>query len=157
MSYGRKVMRLIFYLSVFCFFFLNINVIPFKIVPLGSYTPLETLFPLLVAALEVFKQYGLRHVHHTSHGHLYKNLVDSLKFCVDDSPSVKKTNQHWFDLRFAYSIFLWSTRAHSVLLLTLPLRIVLKNPWFITCDHSSKEILLIGDSVKKIKTFVTCV
>jgi hypothetical protein len=44
---GRKVMIL---------FFLNINVIPFKIVPLGSYTPKETLFPLLVAALEVFHQ-----------------------------------------------------------------------------------------------------
>ena len=36
------------------FIFSNINVIPFKIVPLGSYTPIETLFPLLVAALEVF-------------------------------------------------------------------------------------------------------
>jgi hypothetical protein len=35
------------------FIFSNINVIPFKIVPLGSYTPMEKLFPLLVAALEV--------------------------------------------------------------------------------------------------------
>ena len=42
-------MRLIFYLPMI--FFSNINVIPFKIVPLGSYTPMETLFPLLVAAL----------------------------------------------------------------------------------------------------------
>ena len=46
-------------------FFSNINVIPFKIVPLGSYTPMETLFPLLVAALEVFNQYGLQHVRYT--------------------------------------------------------------------------------------------
>ena len=34
--------------------FFNINVIHFKIVPLGSYPPMETLFPLLVGALEVF-------------------------------------------------------------------------------------------------------
>ena len=46
-------------------FFSNINVIPFKIVPLGSYTPIETLFPLLVAALEVFNRYGLQHVRYT--------------------------------------------------------------------------------------------
>ena len=50
---GRKVMRLIFYLPKFLFYS-NINVIPFKIVLLGSYTPMETLFPLLVAALGVF-------------------------------------------------------------------------------------------------------
>ena len=37
-------------------------------------------------------------------------------------------------------------------LLTLPLglRIILKNP----CAHTTNEILLIGDSVKKIKTLV---
>ena len=46
-------------------FFSNINVIPFKIVPLGSYTPMETLFPLLLAVLEVFNQYGLQHVFYT--------------------------------------------------------------------------------------------
>ena len=38
------------------------NVILFKIVPSGSYTPMETLFPLLVAALEVFNRYGLQRV-----------------------------------------------------------------------------------------------
>ena len=43
------------------FIFSNINVIPFKIVPLGCYTPVETLFPLLVAELEVFNRYGLQH------------------------------------------------------------------------------------------------
>ena len=46
-------------------FFFNINVIPFQIVPLGSYTPMETLFPLLVEALEVFNRYGLQHVRYT--------------------------------------------------------------------------------------------
>jgi hypothetical protein len=56
-------MRLTFYLPKFLFFS-NINVILFKIVPLGSYTPMETLFPLLLAALEVFKWYGLQHVHY---------------------------------------------------------------------------------------------
>jgi hypothetical protein len=44
------------------FIFSDINVIPFKILPLGSYTPMEILFPLLVAALEVFNWYGLQHV-----------------------------------------------------------------------------------------------
>jgi hypothetical protein len=54
-------MRLIFYLPKFLYFS-NINVIPFKIVPLGSYTSMETLLPLLVAAQEVFNQYGLQYV-----------------------------------------------------------------------------------------------
>jgi hypothetical protein len=42
----QKIMRLIFYLPKF-YFFSNINVIS-----LGSYTPMEMLFPRLVAALE---------------------------------------------------------------------------------------------------------
>ena len=54
-------MGLIFYLPKFLFFS-NINVIPFAIVTLGSYTPTETLFPLLVAVLEVFNWYGLQDV-----------------------------------------------------------------------------------------------
>jgi len=45
-------MRLIQYNSVFIFK-LKIEFVPFKIVPLGGYTPPETLFPLFVAALEV--------------------------------------------------------------------------------------------------------
>jgi hypothetical protein len=57
-------MRLIFYLPKFLFFS-NINVILFKIVPLASYTPMETLFPLLLAALEVFNRYGLQHICYT--------------------------------------------------------------------------------------------
>ena len=36
----------------------------FKIVPLGSYTLMET-FPLLVAALEVFNRYGVEDVRYT--------------------------------------------------------------------------------------------
>ena len=47
------------------FVFLNINDIPFKIVPLGTYTPMETLFQFLVAALEVFNRYDLQHVRYT--------------------------------------------------------------------------------------------
>ena len=46
---GRNVMRLILYLPKFLFFS-NVKVIPFTIVPLGSYTPMETLFPLLVSS-----------------------------------------------------------------------------------------------------------
>jgi len=56
-------MRLICYLQKFLFFS-NINVIPFKIVPLGSYTPME-MFPLLLAALEVFNKYGLQLICYT--------------------------------------------------------------------------------------------
>ena len=48
----NKVMRLTQYNSVFIFK-LQIEFVPFKIVPLGGYTPLEMLFPLFVAALEV--------------------------------------------------------------------------------------------------------
>jgi hypothetical protein len=54
-------MRLIFYLPKFLLFS-NINFIPFKIVPLNSYTPMETFSPLLVAALEVFNRHGLQRV-----------------------------------------------------------------------------------------------
>ena len=52
-------MRLLFYLPKFFFY---INAIPFKMLPLDSYTAMETLFPLLVAALEVFNRCGLQHV-----------------------------------------------------------------------------------------------
>ena len=42
------------------FYFYQHDHYPFKIVPLGSYIPMETLFPLLVAALEVCNWYGLQ-------------------------------------------------------------------------------------------------
>ena len=48
----NKVMRLIQYNSVLTFK-LQIEFVPFKIVPLGGYTPPETLFPLIVATLVV--------------------------------------------------------------------------------------------------------
>ena len=57
----NQVMRLVFYLPKFLFLS-NINVIPFIIVPLGNYTPMETLFPLSVAALEVFNWCSQQHV-----------------------------------------------------------------------------------------------
>ena len=49
------------------FFNLNLNVIFLKIVPLGNYTPMETLLPLLVAALEIFNRYDLQHIRYTLH------------------------------------------------------------------------------------------
>ena len=48
----NKVMRLIQYNSVLTFK-LQIEFVPFKIVPLGGYTLPETLFPLFVATLVV--------------------------------------------------------------------------------------------------------
>ena len=51
----NKVMRLIQYNSVLTFK-LQIELVPFKIVPLGGYTPPETLFPLFVATLVVANQ-----------------------------------------------------------------------------------------------------
>jgi len=48
----NKVMRLIQYNSVLTFK-LQIEFVPFKIVPLGGYTPPETLFPLFVSTLVV--------------------------------------------------------------------------------------------------------
>ena len=53
-------MRLMFYLPKL--FFSNFNFISFKIVSLGSYTLMETLFPLSAAALEIFNRYGLQHI-----------------------------------------------------------------------------------------------
>ncbi|GFW15632.1 hypothetical protein TNCV_3581301 [Trichonephila clavipes] len=67
------------------------------------------------------------------------------------------SNQHGFDLRFAHSSFPWSKRVCSMPPHTLPLglKIAFKNPRFVTCDHTAKEILLISNSVKKIKTLVS--
>ena len=48
----NKVMRLIQYNSVLTFK-LQIEFVPFKIVPLGGYTPPESLFPLFVTTLVV--------------------------------------------------------------------------------------------------------
>jgi len=45
-------MRLIQYNSVITFK-IQIELVPFKIVPLGGYTPLDTLFPIFVATLVV--------------------------------------------------------------------------------------------------------
>ena len=67
----------------------------------------------------------------------------------DDLSSVKKTNQLWFDFRFAHSSWQcvspyfasWSQDR-------------IKNPLFITNDYTTEEILLIGDSAKKVKTLV---
>ena len=91
----------------------------------------------------------------------YKKLVNSLswrnEFFVNNSTSVqKKKKNHWFHLWFAHSSFLWSRRVLSVSLLTLPLslRIVFKNSCFVNCDLTTEEILLISDSVQKIKTLV---
>ena len=49
---ANKVMRLIQYNSVITFK-IQIELVPFKIVPLGGYTPPETLFPIFVATLVV--------------------------------------------------------------------------------------------------------
>ena len=46
-------MRLIFFKPWILFFF-QIKVIPLRLVPLGSYTATEVLFPLFVAVLEGF-------------------------------------------------------------------------------------------------------
>ena len=63
------------------FYFLsNINIIPFKVIPFGSYTPMETLFPHLVAVLEVFNRYGLQHVRYTRDKvFFYKDVRERLR------------------------------------------------------------------------------
>jgi len=48
----NKIIRLIQYNSVLTFK-LQIEFVPFKIVPFGGYTPPETLFPIFVATLVV--------------------------------------------------------------------------------------------------------
>ena len=62
---GHKSNETYFLFFKVLIFFSNINTIPFKIVPLDSHTQMKTLFPLLVATLEVFKLCGLQHVHYT--------------------------------------------------------------------------------------------
>jgi hypothetical protein len=47
-----------------CIYFFKHHCYPL-IVPLDSYSPMETLFPRSVAALEVFNQYGLQHIRYT--------------------------------------------------------------------------------------------
>ena len=51
----NKVMRLIQH-NFILIFKLQIEVVPFKIVPLRGYTSPETLFPLFVAALKFAKR-----------------------------------------------------------------------------------------------------
>ena len=58
---GRRVMRLMFYLPKFLFFFKH-QCYPLQNSSLGQLNMMETLFPLLVAALEVFNWHGLQHV-----------------------------------------------------------------------------------------------
>ena len=53
----NKVMRLIQYKSVLTLK-LQMEFVPFKIVPLGGYTTSETLFPLFVATLVVANRNG---------------------------------------------------------------------------------------------------
>ena len=47
------------------------NVIPFKIVPLGNYTD--------GAALEVLNRYGLQHVRYTVNHFFYKDVLERLR------------------------------------------------------------------------------
>ena len=74
-----------------------------------------------------------------------KRLIDSLFwwhiFLVDDLLTVKKTNDHRFVFGFAHSRFLGTGRVCSVPLPTMKfcLRVVLQNPWFITCDNVTEN------------------
>ena len=82
-SYGYEV-RQESYETDFLFtkvfiYFLNINVIPFKIVLLGSYTQMEALFLLLVAALEFFNRFKPQHVRCTLVDDFYKDVLERLR------------------------------------------------------------------------------
>jgi len=55
-------------------FFLQIKLIPFKMVPLGSYTATEALFPLFVAVLEGFCWYTCQLV-----GYALLDIIQSTK------------------------------------------------------------------------------
>ena len=147
-------MRLIFYLSkVFIFFKHQCN--PLQNSSLGQLHSDGDVVPNLLAVLEVFNRYGLQNVLH-SFGCFLKSW----------------NGIFWVHLRrFAFyqkkkSALIWS----SIYPLELSLveetsqcdspyfaswsQDCIKNPWFITCDHTTKEILLIGDSVKKIKALL---
>ena len=84
MRCGRKVMRRIFYLPKFLFF--QTSMLYPSIVPLGSYTPKEALFPFLVAALEVFDRCGFQ-----------MSVTQSTKlfFYKDDPEKLRKWSFTW--------------------------------------------------------------
>ena len=71
-------MRLIQYKSVFIFK-PQIEVVPFKIVRLGSYTFPETLFPLYVAALEVANRNRFKLVGYSFFNVFYRPKMASFK------------------------------------------------------------------------------
>jgi len=66
-------MRLIFFQPLILFF-LQFKVIPFKIVPLGSYKAMEALFPMFVAALEGFCWYTFQLI-----GYALLDIIQSTK------------------------------------------------------------------------------
>jgi hypothetical protein len=72
----------------------NINVISFKIVPFCSYTPMETLFPLLLAALEVFNWYGLQHVRYNRKNNCF-DLLDRIANEQDFFSQVITGDESW--------------------------------------------------------------
>ena len=125
------------------FIFSNINVIPFKIVPLGSYAPIETLFPLLLAALEVFNWYGLQRVRYTLLDVLYSpemtSFEDIFKFRkMEDLASVKKQTALILSSIWSFELSLVEESSQCV------------SPHFASWSRD----LAHGDSVKKIKTLV---
>lgn len=50
------------------------------------------------------------------------------KFFVDDSPSLKKTNQHWFNFRFAHSSFLWCLQPFNLYIIFMYISVSWKVP-----------------------------
>jgi len=76
------------------------------------------------------------------------NLVDSLsgwyKFIMKNAYSFKKSRQHCFDSWFGPTEIFWSWGIGSLPLCNLPLRfrIVLVDPFFITCVDRAQNVIL---------------
>ena len=116
------------------YFFSNINVIPFKVVPFGGYKPMETLFPVFGSSAGSLQPVGSSAYPLYSFGCFLKSRNDVLwgqfKFRnKDDLPSVKKKKSAliWSWIRsFELSLVEKSLQRASPYF-PLGLRIVFKN------------------------------
>lgn len=105
------------------------------IYPLGSYTPMESWFQL-----------WLRH---------WKSSIGILLYIFLDVFSPEMMSWTWYSIcLFELLLVEESSQCVTSYVASRYLRIVSKNPWFITCGHTTKKLLFIVHSTKKIKTLV---
>jgi len=70
----------------------------------------------------------------------------------------QKTDEHWLDFGFTLSCLIWMCQSFDVPFFTLAFcfGVILKNPTFVACYHSLKELWLIFKMVKVVHTLLQC-